>query len=96
MRNDFIAIDGRFDNMDANCYLRNSKKYVMWHFGIGRWITSSKNLIVVDIEMVYYNPGSKTNMCGNGLRCFCKYVYDRKINSNEFTVDTLDGEKKII
>ncbi|WP_236871869.1 hypothetical protein, partial [Clostridioides difficile] len=27
--------------------------------------------------MVYYNSdGSRAAMCGNGLRCFCKFVYD--------------------
>lgn len=97
--NDFIAIDGRFDNIDANCYSEIAKKVCHRHFGIGAdGLLVVKNSDCCDIEMVYYNSdGSRANMCGNGLRCFCKYVYDRKIiNSNEFTVYTLDGEKKII
>ena len=97
--NDFIAIDGRFDNIDANCYSEIAKKVCHRHFGIGAdGLLVVKNSDCCDIEMFYYNSdGSRANMCGNGLRCFCKYVYDRKIiNSNEFTVYTLDGEKKII
>ena len=47
--------------------------------------------------MVYYNSdGSRANMCGNGLRCFCKFVYDNNIvKGTEFSVYTLDGIKKI-
>ena len=47
--------------------------------------------------MVYYNAdGSRAAMCGNGIRCFVKFVYDNNIiNKEEFSVDTLDGIKKI-
>ncbi|MGL5717591.1 MAG: diaminopimelate epimerase [Paraclostridium sp.] len=96
--NDFIAIDGRFDNIDANNYSEIAQSVCHRHFGIGAdGLLVVKNSKICDIEMVYYNSdGSRANMCGNGLRCFCKYVYDNKIiNNNEFTVYTLDGEKKI-
>ena len=34
-------------------------------------------------------------MCGNGLRCFVKFVYDNNIvRKEEFSVNTLDGVKK--
>ena len=47
--------------------------------------------------MVYYNAdGSRASMCGNGLRCFAKFVYDNNIvKKEEFDVYTLDGIKKI-
>lgn len=56
-----------------------------------------KDSKVADVEMVYYNSdGSRAAMCGNGLRCFCKFVYDNCIVKKEsFTVDTLDGIKDI-
>lgn len=39
-----------------------------------------KDSKVADVEMVYYNSdGSRAAMCGNGLRCFCKFVYDNCI-----------------
>jgi diaminopimelate epimerase len=56
------------------------------HFGIG-----SDGLILIkpgpsgaDAEMVMYNSdGSKAEMCGNGLRCVAKYLYDRGIAKKE-------------
>jgi diaminopimelate epimerase len=34
-------------------------------------------------------------MCGNGIRCFAKYVYERKIVTRDhFTVETLAGTMK--
>ncbi|WP_338561987.1 diaminopimelate epimerase [Paraclostridium sordellii] len=96
--NDFIAIDGRFDNIDSNDYSDLAKRVCHRHFGIGAdGLLVVKNSDVCDVEMVYYNSdGSRANMCGNGLRCFCKFVYDNNIvNENEFTVYTLDGVKKI-
>ena len=48
------------------------------HFGIG-----SDGLILIcpsekaDFEMAMYNAdGSRSEMCGNGIRCVAKYVYD--------------------
>ncbi|CEO10458.1 diaminopimelate epimerase [[Clostridium] sordellii] len=96
--NDFIAIDGRFDNIDSNDYSDLAKRVCHRHFGIGAdGLLVVKNSDVCDVEMVYYNSdGSRANMCGNGLRCFCEFVYDNNIvNENEFTVYTLDGVKKI-
>ena len=56
-----------------------------------------KNSDICDVEMVYYNSdGSRGEMCGNGLRCFVKFVYDNNIvRKEEFSVNTLDGIKKI-
>lgn len=96
--NDFIAIDGRFDNIDSNDYSDLAKKVCHRHFGIGAdGLLVVKNSDLCDVEMVYYNSdGSRANMCGNGLRCFCKFVYDNNIvKENEFSVYTLDGIKKI-
>ena len=36
--------------------------------------------------------GSEAEMCGNGIRCFAKYVYERGIVTKEkFTIETLAG-----
>lgn len=50
-----------------------------------------------DIQMYLYNSdGSVAEMCGNGLRCFAKYVYDRGIVKKErFTVETLAGVMEV-
>ena len=96
--NDFIAIDGRNDHIDNNNYGDLAKKVCHRRFSVG-----ADGLLVVkdndeaDVEMVYYNSdGSRASMCGNGLRCFAKFVYDNNIvNKDEFKVYTLDGIKKI-
>lgn len=45
------------------------------------------------LEMIFYNrDGSRAPMCGNGIRCFAKYVWDKKIVSElTFPVLTLAG-----
>ncbi len=49
--------------------------------------------MVADIFMTYYNSdGTRGDMCGNGLRCFCRFVRDiGLIQKDEFTVETSAG-----
>lgn len=49
-----------------------------------------------DIRMRIINAdGSEAEMCGNGIRCFAKYVYERGIVKNkDMTVETLAGVMK--
>lgn len=96
--NDFVAIDGRFDNKDASDYSEYAKRACHRKFSVGAdGLLVVKNSDKCDVEMVYYNAdGSRAAMCGNGLRCFVKFVYDNNIvRKEEFTVDTLDGIKKV-
>lgn len=46
-----------------------------------------------DISWIFYNSdGSVAQMCGNGMRCFARYLYDKKIiNKKEFSVETKAG-----
>ena len=46
-----------------------------------------------DISWIFYNSdGSVAQMCGNGMRCFSRYVYDKKIiDKKEFSVETKAG-----
>ena len=66
------------------------------HFGIGSdgliMINPSK---VADFEMEMYNAdGSRGEMCGNGIRCVAKYVYDYGlIDKTQISVETLGGIK---
>jgi len=48
---------------------------------------------VADVKMRIINSdGSEANMCGNGIRCFAKYVYDNHINrARTFTIETGAG-----
>ncbi len=68
------------------------------HFGVGSdgliLILPSK---VADCKMRIFNAdSSEAQMCGNGIRCVAKYVYDHKIaQKNPLTVETLAGTKTI-
>lgn len=97
--NDFIAIDGRFDGIDPSDYSVLAKKVCNRRFSVGAdGLLVVKDTDKADIEMVYYNAdGSRGEMCGNGLRCFSKFVYDNSIvKKDEFSVNTLDGIKHVV
>lgn len=66
------------------------------HFGIGSdGLILIKPSKVADCFMEMYNAdGSKSEMCGNGIRCVGKYVYDYGIvDKDEIAVETLAGIK---
>jgi diaminopimelate epimerase len=68
------------------------------HFGIG-----SDGLIIIkpsnkaDFEMVMYNSdGSRGAMCGNGVRCVAKYVYDNKLtDKTSIAIESMGAIKYI-
>ena len=68
------------------------------HFSVG-----SDGLIMIchsdvaDAKMRMFNAdGSEGKMCGNGIRCVGKYLYDKGIvNKTDITVETLSGIKKL-
>ena len=52
------------------------------NFGIGAdgLIIVNPNTDKADISWIFYNSdGSIAQMCGNGIRCFARYIYDNKI-----------------
>ena len=72
------------------------------HFGIGGdGIIIIKKGTKADFEMVMYNAdGSRSQMCGNGIRCVGKYVYDacytkgcRSADGREFTAESMGAVK---
>ncbi len=93
------------DYVYVNCFAEKvenpsevAKKVSDRHFGIGSdgliLINPSK---VADCEMEMYNSdGSRSEMCGNGIRCVGKYVYDHGIvKKDSISVETLAGIKYI-
>ena len=90
--NDFVIIE----NLDNK--LENLKDRAIEicdrHTGVG-----ADGILVVeksstsDIRMVIVNSdGSEAEMCGNGIRCFARYVHDRGIvKTNKINIETLAG-----
>ena len=68
------------------------------HFGVGSdgliFINPSE---IADFEMEMYNAdGSRSEMCGNGMRCVARYVYDKGLtNQTEFSVESMGKIKYI-
>jgi diaminopimelate epimerase len=93
--NDFVVLDyEEFKQM--NCSMPEAAKMLCdRNFGIGAdgLIIPNKNTDDADIGWFFYNSdGSTAQMCGNGMRCFAKYVYDKGyVSQKEFTVKTLAG-----
>ena len=66
------------------------------HFGIGSdGLILIKPSDVADCEMEMYNlDGSQGAMCGNGIRCVAKFVYDKGIvRKKNLSIDTKSGIK---
>lgn len=66
------------------------------NFGVGAdGILVARRSQVADVQMIIINAdGSYAGMCGNGIRCFAKYVYDNKyIDKTSFSIETGDGIK---
>ncbi len=66
------------------------------HFGIGSdGLILIKPSEIADFKMDMYNAdGSRSEMCGNGIRCVGKYVYDYGLtDKKEISVETLAGIK---
>jgi diaminopimelate epimerase len=80
--NDFIVMDDRDGSIEASMpYPQLAKKLCDRHFGIGGdGIILVRDAVKLDTRFVIYNSdGSEAGMCGNGMRCFAKYLYEKKI-----------------
>lgn len=79
--NDYIYIDGAKERIRQEEKPELVRKLSDRHFGIGGdgviFINPSKE---ADFEMEMYNmDGSRAEMCGNGIRCVAKFVYDKRL-----------------
>lgn len=94
--NDYIYVDGMKESIpnESEAAIRLSDR----HFGIGGdGLIIIKKGTVADFEMVMYNAdGSRGAMCGNGIRCVAKYVYDHGYtDSTQFTIESMGKIKYI-
>lgn len=87
--NDYIYVDGSREKIPAEKKPELVKKLSDRHFGIGGdgviFINPSNE---ADFEMEMYNmDGSRGEMCGNGIRCVAKFVYDKGLtDKNKISV----------
>jgi len=93
--NDFIIIDDRNKNIHGKIdYGKLAVKMCSRHFGIG-----GDGIIIIldsqkkDIKFRIFNAdGSEAEMCGNGMRCFAKHLFENKIlPGKKFRVETEAG-----
>ncbi len=92
--NDFLIFDD--DGMGTD-YSALAKKLCCRRLSVGAdGIMVVLPSLCADIRMRIINAdGSEAEMCGNGIRCFAKYVYERGIVTKEdMTVETLAGIMK--
>ena len=89
--NDYVYIDGTRVHIPSDRKSELVRALSDRHFGIGGdgviFINASS---IADFEMEMYNAdGSRGEMCGNGIRCVGKYVYDHKMTDRtEITVES--------
>lgn len=97
--NDFVLIDCLKEVPVAEEKLGElSEAICMQHFGVG-----SDGLILVlpddeaDYRMRMWNPdGSESEMCGNGIRCFAKYLFDAgHIDTGTVSIATARGLQQV-
>ena len=95
--NDYVYIDAINQKIENESSL--AKFVSNRHFGIG-----SDGLILIcksevaDFKMRMFNSdGSEAEMCGNGIRCVGKFVYDKRLtNKTTVKIETLAGIKTLI
>lgn len=95
--NDYVYIDAINQNIENESSL--AQFVSNRHFGIG-----SDGLILIcksdvaDFKMRMFNSdGSEAEMCGNGIRCVGKFIYDKGLtNKTTVKIETLAGIKTLI
>lgn len=76
--NDYIYINGFVETITQDKKPKLVQSLSDRHFGIGGdGVIFINQTDMADFEMEMYNAdGSRAEMCGNGIRCVAKYVYD--------------------
>ena len=96
--NDYVYVDGAKEQIPAKDKPELVRKLSDRHFGIGGdgviFINPSDE---ADFEMEMYNmDGSRSEMCGNGIRCVAKFVYDKGLTDKEHISIISGGKVKYI
>ena len=92
--NDYIYVDCFKQKLAGINLSLLAKKICDRHFGVG-----ADGLILVapgktcKFRMVFYNPdGTEAEMCGNGIRCFARFLYEKGLSeSRAQSIETKAG-----
>lgn len=91
--NDFVVLDGI--NQSINLDQQQIRLLADRHFGIGcdQLLLVEKAAGQADFRYRIFNAdGSEVEQCGNGARCFVRYVHDHGLTQkNEIRIETLSG-----
>ncbi len=96
--NDYIYVDGFAEQIDTDKKPELVRKLSDRHFGIGGdgviFINPGKS---AEFEMEMYNAdGTRAQMCGNGIRCVAKYVYDYGLtDKTSITIESFGNVKYV-
>ncbi|MBQ7599348.1 MAG: diaminopimelate epimerase, partial [Clostridia bacterium] len=88
--NDYLYVYGRIPENVSDICTRLSDR----HFGAGSdGMVFIEPSVCADFKMRIFNAdGSEAQMCGNGIRCVGKYVYDKGYTDKKrISVETLSG-----
>ncbi len=95
--NDFIIIDALARKVEFCA--EKVRRLCDRRFGIGAdgilLLLPSKK---ADFRMRIFNAdGGEAEMCGNGIRCLAKYIYEKGLSSEcELAIETLSGERRVV
>lgn len=94
--NDFVLIDSTVENIVLAD--KEIKKICDRHFGIGAdGVILVRKSSGADFFMDYYNSdGTSAEMCGNGIRCMAKFIYDNALaHKKSILIETRAGIKNV-
>lgn len=96
--NDYVYVNGFEEHIPAEDKPELVRRLSDRHFGIGGdgviFINPAQE---ADFEMEMYNAdGSRSEMCGNGIRCVAKFVYDKGLTDSEHITIISGGKVKYL
>lgn len=96
--NDYVYINGFQEKILAEEKPELVRRLSDRHFGVGGdgviFINPAEE---ADFEMEMYNAdGTRSEMCGNGIRCVAKYVYDKGLTDSEHITVVSAGQIKYL
>lgn len=96
--NDYVYVNGFTEHLNQEEKPEIVRKLSDRHFGIGGdgviFINPAKE---ADFEMEMFNAdGTRAEMCGNGIRCVAKFVYDKGLTDSEHITIVSAGKIKYL